>query len=136
SGGRAACAHASCGASLRQRSSCSHPQNVDRTLTGAELDEPLCDGASSRAGGAAGGVLERLAAGEQRRQRGRVRAARAVRGGDRVTLDRDLDVRRAVEEVVDSVLAVTAGDDDRGRAELVQPLGELCARAAAAGERL
>ena len=43
-------------------------------------------------------------------------------------VDRDLDVARAVEEVVDGVLAVAAGDDDGGRAELVQPLGELAAR--------
>ena len=45
--------------------------------------------------------------------------------------DRDLDVRAAVEEVVDRLLAVTARDDRRRRAELVQPLGELATRAGA-----
>ena len=55
-------------------------------------------------------------------------AARAVRRRDVVALDRDLDVALPVEEVVDRVVAVAAGDDDRGRAELVHALGELAPR--------
>ena len=43
---------------------------------------------------------------------------------------------RAVEEMVDRLVAMTAGDDHCGRAELVQALGELAARAVAPGQRL
>ena len=39
-----------------------------------------------------------------------------------VPLDRDLDVRLPVEEVIDGLVAVAAGDDHRSRAEPVQPL--------------
>ena len=46
-------------------------------------------------------------------------------------------MRLAVEEVVDRLVAVAAGDDDGGRAELVEALGELAAvLAVEAGERL
>jgi hypothetical protein len=49
---------------------------------------------SSRGGlrRAAGRIFEAFAAGEQRRQRGGVRAASAVRGGNVMALDRNLDV--------------------------------------------
>ena len=50
---------------------------------------------------------------------------------DRVPLDGDLDVPLAVEEVVDRRRAMAAGDDDGRRAQLMQPLGQLDARAVA-----
>ena len=68
-------------------------------------------------------------------ERRRVRAAGAVRRRDVVALDLDLDVPLPVEEMVDRVFAVAAGDDHRGSAELVDPLGELAPRSRS-GERL
>ena len=53
-----------------------------------------------------------------------MRAAGAVRGGDVVALDRDLDVLAAVEEMVDRLVAVAAGDDHGRRTERVEPLGQ------------
>ena len=63
-------------------------------------------------------------------ERGRMRAAGAVRRSDVVPLDRDLDVALAVEEMIDR----RRRRDLRSRAtaarpELVDPLGELAARA-------
>ena len=58
-----------------------------------------------------------------------MRAAGAVRRGDVVPLDGNLDMLAPVEEMVDRVVAVPAGDDHRRRAELVQALAP--ARAAA-----
>ena len=55
-------------------------------------------------------------------------AARTVRRGDLVPLDGDLGVRHAVEQVVDRVVAVAAGDERSGRAELDEPLRQLAAR--------
>ena len=63
-------------------------------------------------------------------------AAGAVRGRDVVPLDGDLDVPLAVEEVVDRIVAVPAGDDHRGSAQLVEPLGQLAPRAAVPRQRL
>ena len=73
---------------------------------------------------------------EQARQRRRVGAAGAVRRRGIVTIDRDLDVLVAVEEVVDRLRAVAARDDHGRSAELMEALGQLAPRAAAAGERL
>ena len=73
------------------------------------------DGRGCCGGGGAGGYLERLAAGEERREGGGMGAAGAVSCGNRVAGDGDLDVVRAVEEVVDGMLAMAAGDEDGGR---------------------
>ena len=48
--------------------------------------------------------------------------AGAVRRGDLVALDRDLDVVAAVEKVVDRLLGVAAGDDHRRRSQSVDSL--------------
>ena len=110
-------------------------QHVDRPFAAADLDEPVPHRLRGDARGFTCGVLERRALREQRRERGRVRAARAVRRRDVVAFDRDLDVSSVGEQMVDGLLAVPARDDHRRCAELVQPLGELAARAVEAGER-
>src|SRR5204863_5947139 len=92
--------------------------------------------APGRLGCSARGYEEALAAGEQRGERGGVRATGAVRGGHVVPGDGDLDVVVPVEKMVDGLVAVPAGHDNRGRPELVQPLGELAARSISARERL
>ena len=51
-----------------------------------------------------------------------MRAAGAVRGGDVVALDRNLHVPLPVEEVVDRLVGVSAGDDHRRRSESVNAL--------------
>ena len=112
-------------ASNRRDHRAPHPQHVDGTFSSTELDETLRNGARRRRGGAPRGIVEALAAREQRGERRRVRAAGAVRRSDVVPLDGDLDVALAVVEMVDGVVAVAAGDDHRRRAELVQALGEL-----------
>src|SRR5439155_25013811 len=93
------------------------------------------DGSRGDSRGSAGGGLQTLAASEERGKRRGVRAAGAMRGWDAVPLDRDLDVLLAVEEVVDRLVTVTAGDDHSAGAEPVQPLGQLVGRAFP-GERL
>ena len=113
----------------------SHVEDVHRPLAGADLDEPVADRLRRDVRGLPRGLLEGQALREQRGERGRVRAAGAVRCRDVVALDGDLDVPLAVEEMVDRIVAVPAGDDHRGRAELVDPLGELAPRARP-GERL
>ncbi|HEV3480421.1 MAG TPA: hypothetical protein VG144_13365, partial [Gaiellaceae bacterium] len=47
-------------------------------------------------------------------------------------LNGQLNVLAAVEQVVDRTIAVAAGDEDGGRAELADPLCELAPRAPAA----
>ena len=42
-------------------------------------------------------------------------------------VNRDLDVALPVEEMIDRRVAVTSGDEDGGRASIVDPLGELAA---------
>jgi hypothetical protein len=59
-----------------------------------------------------------------------------VRRADVVALYRDLDVPRAVEEVVDGGLAVAAGDDRGARAHPNELLRELSPRRVAADERV
>src|SRR5213593_1322324 len=71
-----------------------------------------------------------------RGKRGRVRAARTVRGAHVVPLYRDLDVAVAVEEMVDGLVAVPARDDHRRSSELMDPLRKLTARARKARESL
>jgi hypothetical protein len=58
-----------------------------------------------------------------------------VSRGDVVALDPDLSVPPVREQMVDGLVAVAARHDDRGSAELVQPLRELAPRALEAGER-
>ena len=62
---------------------------------------------------------------EVRREHRGVRAAGAVRGAVGVALAGDLDEPLAVEEDVDRLLAVPAGDDDAARAERVHRAREL-----------
>jgi SAM-dependent methyltransferase len=97
----------------------------------------VLDRSSGSLRGAAGGLVEREATGEERRQRCRVRATCAVGGGDLVSRDRDLHVDLAVEEVIDRVSAVASGHDHRRSPESVQALGELVAiLCGSAGESL
>ena len=96
---------------------------------------PCADRARSGGGGTSCGVGEALAAREQRSERRRVRAARAVRRSDRRAARRESRRARAVEEMVDRVVAVPAGDDRGARAQLVQPLRQLSPRRVETGER-
>ena len=67
-----------------------------------------------------------------------MRAAGPVRGAAHVALARDLHELLAVEEHVDSLLAVPSGDDDGGRPERVNARGRArspSARARVAGQR-
>ena len=98
---------------------------------------PCANRLGRRARRAARRVLERQPAREQRGERGRVRAAGAVRRRDGEPLDGDLDVLRSRRRDGRRRLAVAAGDDRGRRAELDQPLGELgLRRRRGAGERL
>src|SRR5262249_53282775 len=86
-------------------------EDVDRPLAGAELRETVRDGVA-RGGGAEGcGGQQILAAGQERGDRGGVRAPGAVRRGDILSSNGDLELRGAVEVMV----GVAATGDDRGR---------------------
>ncbi len=65
-----------------------------------------------------------------------MRTSGTVRRRDVMACDGNLDVLAAVEEMVDRVVAVAAGDDHCRRAEVVQALRELAARRIGAGECL
>ena len=99
-------------------------EDVDGARAGAELGEPVANRLGCDRRRAPGGVLQGLAAGQERRQAGRVGAAGAVRRLVPVALDGDGDVALAVEEPVHGLGSVPARDDHRRRAELVEGLGE------------
>ena len=114
-----------------------HSQDVDRAVAGADLDESVRDGARGRGCRAAGRVEQGLAAREQRRERGRMRAPGAVRrrrrrgarpGSRRA---REPSKRWSTASSPWPPVTITAGG-----AELVQPLGELLPRRLDARERL
>ena len=99
-------------------------EDVDRTFSGPELEEAVADGVGGSHRRDTGGRDELLAAGKQRCERRRVRAAGPVGRANVMEEHWDLDVLLAVEEVVDGVLPVPAGDEHHRRTELVQALGQ------------
>src|ERR1700710_3139207 len=62
---------------------------------------------------------------EKRRQRRRVSATGTVRGAVGMALAGNLDQPLAIEEEVDQILAVAAGDDDGLRSQLEHAAGEI-----------
>src|SRR5882724_6579543 len=111
-------------------------EDVNRTVTGTDLGESVPNGLRRDPRRFTSSLLEGLSLGQAGCKRGRMRAARSVRSRRVVTLDRDLHMVLAVEEMVHLLVAVSARDDDCRSAELVDALGQRAARAAAAGERL
>src|SRR4051812_45889564 len=99
-------------------------EDVDGTVAFADVGQCVGNrpGRCGRRGPS--GRVQGLTAGQRGAERGRMGAACAVCAHAGKALDRDLDVLVPVEEVVDWI-AVAAGDDDRGRAALVDPLCEL-----------
>jgi hypothetical protein len=102
-----------------------HVEHVDGAVAGADLDQAVPDRFRGGLSGATGGFLEREAVREERREGRRVRAAGAVGRRHVVARDGNLDMPLAVEQVVDRVVAVAAGHDDRTGAELDDRLCQL-----------
>ncbi len=69
-------------------------QHVHGAVAAAERGQPVRDRVAGQLGGLPGRLGQRQPGGQAGRQRGRVRAARPVRGRDRVPGDRDGQVRR------------------------------------------
>src|SRR6266545_6610125 len=65
-----------------------------------------------------------------------MRTAGAVCRSDIVALDRNLEMPLAVEKMVDRLNAMATGDHDSPCSELVDPFGELSARAGGTCENL
>ena len=103
-------------------------EDVDGAVTRADLGEAVPDRLRGNPRRLARSLLEGQSPGQGRRERGRMGAARTVRGRCVMTPDRDLDVALAVEEMIHRLVAVPARHDDRGSAELVDALRQLAAR--------
>src|SRR3954470_2323533 len=99
-------------------------EDVDGAVAATDAGQPVANRRARCGGRTARRLGERQTAREQRGKGGGVRATGAVRGGDVVALDGDLEVTRAVEEVIDGI-AVPTGDDHRGRPQLHERLCEL-----------
>jgi hypothetical protein len=102
-------------------------QNVHRSVAGTKLGQAVSHGFACDPGRLSRGLFQGQSPGQACCKRGRMRTARSVRRSDVVTGDRDLDVALAVEEMIDGRVPVTPGDEDGGRASIVDPLGELAA---------
>ena len=92
------------------------PEDVDGPGAGPDRAQAVADGLRGDALGLARGGLEVVAERQPRGQRRGVRAARAVRGAVGVARPGELDHALAVEDDVDRLLAVPAGDHDGARA--------------------
>src|SRR5205085_8866148 len=101
-----------------------------------ELLEPVRDRGGGGDSGRSGRIPKRRPMREVRRQGRGMRAPGAVRRPPRPPLDRDQELALVVEEEVARLVAVAAGDNDRARAELADPLGQVAPRAVEAGQRL
>ena len=102
-------------------------QNVHRSVAGTKLGQSVSHGFARDPGRLSRGLFQGQSPGQACCKRGRMRTARSVRRSDVVPLNLDLDVALAVEEMIDRRVPVTSGDDDGGRASIVDPLGELAA---------
>ena len=111
-------------------------QNVHRSIAGTKLGQSVSHSFARDPGRLSHSLFQGQSPGQARCKRGRMRTARSMRRGDVVPVDRDLDVALPVEEMIDRRVPVTPGDNDGGRASIVNPLGELAARARPAGQSL
>ena len=99
---------------------------VDRTGALADAAQTVPNGLGGDQLGLLGGLERIVASGEVGGQGRGVGAAGAVGGSLGVALAGELDELLAVEEDVDGLLAVAAGDDDDLGAERVDGTGEGC----------
>jgi len=88
---------------------------MDRTFAGAETGQAVGHRLAGHLGRLPGRLGQRQAGREPGGERGRVGAAGAVGGGDAVPGDREGQVPRPVEQVVDGIGAVAPGDQGRAR---------------------
>src|SRR4029077_3104565 len=102
-------------------------QDVYRPVAGAELGQSVSHGFTRDPGRLSCGLCEGQSLGQACCERGRMRTARSVRRSDVVPVNGDLDVALAVEEMIYRRVPVTPGDEDGGRASIVDSLGELAA---------
>src|SRR6185437_3498568 len=100
-------------------------QDVDRAGPGADLAQAVGYGLGGEALRRTRRLQWVIAPSQTRGQDRGVRASRTVRGPARVARAGQLDQPLAVEEHIDSLLAVATGDHDRGRAKGVDVSGQL-----------
>ena len=93
-------------------------EGIDRTRAGADATQASAHRLGGHDPGLARSLQRLVAVRQERRQRRGMSAARAVRGAIRMPLAGNLDQPFAIEEEVDQVLAMAAGDDDRLRSQL------------------
>src|SRR5918995_4672638 len=105
----------------------SNTERVDRAGAGAELAQPVANGLGGDALGLARGGLEVVAPREAGGEGRGVGAARAVGGAVGMARAGELVGALAIEDDVDGLLAMAAGDHHRARAERVHRARESLA---------